>query len=274
VDKVTFITTSSLPLFQAMPGLIKDFGMSTLDFKGVLQQNEIPMKHIYESNGKWHTIHGNHLEGHVYYNHINLKKPLHNEALVYVKEHDICHAQATHMRMTDSSANLNTFQYWLYVNNSDSQTFIMTDNPLAQEYFISEFPNKILLFKPISQYIQVNDIIGERKKELAGPYNVQFLEKKVSLKKAKENLLHGKDGAGSSDLHRISHIMMTEEDRESLPNSYRYTTLSHTIIDVTIASYAKDFKQSMYSSLSDLVNLLRPRARRECEEGLFDKVKQ
>ena len=79
--------------------------------------------------------------------------------------------------------------------------------------------------------------------------------------------------AESESRKRASRSAMTEEQREQLPPSYRYTTLAHTMQDVIVAAHARDFKPSMYSSLSDVVMLYRPRARKKCDDGFFEKVK-
>ena len=44
-------------------------------------------------------------------------------------------------------------------------------------------------------------------------------------------------------------------DTSTRPKDFRYTSLEHTIIDVLIAAHSKQFKPSLYSSLSDLVKI-------------------
>ena len=85
-------------------------------------------------------------------------------------------------------------------------------------------------------------------------YNVHFLEHKDKLPPV------------DSRQKNLSHVAMSEEDRESLPKQYRYTTLETTLADALIAAHAEDFKGAMFSSLTDLVNTLRPKARARCDK--------
>lgn len=48
-------------------------------------------------------------------------------------------------------------------------------------------------------------------------------------------------------------IESSSGDASMRPVDFRHTTLEHTIIDVLIAAHSKQFKPSLYSSLSDLV---------------------
>mgnify|MGYP006081647495 FL=1 len=54
--------------------------------------------------------------------------------MIFVSTYDVCKGKAAHLRMTDSSANLNTYSYWEYVNSTSpgTRTFLMCDNPLSQ----------------------------------------------------------------------------------------------------------------------------------------------
>eukprot|EP01039_Chlorochromonas_danica_P008201 gene8201-9048_t len=150
------------------------------------------------------------------------------KALSFVERYNICSSSAMHIRETDLAQHLvrqsggrrrpslQPFIHFVESRPLDEPVFLLTDNPITQDYFLQTFgESKILVYERMNASINRLPLVLRSSKDL---------------------------------LHNSSHNSSIAED-------HRYTTLENTVIDVIIAAHAKNFKASPFSSLSELVTL-------------------
>jgi hypothetical protein len=137
---------------------------------------------------------------------------------------------STHLARTKKAINVQAYHDFVDSRPKDEAVFLLTDNPVTQQAFLDKYgPQKILVYSPIAAQQSSYDPLGVVK--TGGKYS-------------NASLSASSGGNG-------------------LPEDHRYTSLEHTLIDVLIASHAQTFKGSMYSSLTDLVNLYRQIGKRD-----------
>jgi hypothetical protein len=112
----------------------------------------------------------------------------------------------------------------------------MTDNPMTQQRFIDKYKHRIKVYNNISTTSLVNKPI---------------------------NITTSPSGIKSIQDSSIIVLNQTLDEYASplsnsvLPIDYRYTTIEHALMDVLIASHAKNFHPAGYSSMSDFTKIMR-----------------
>jgi hypothetical protein len=112
----------------------------------------------------------------------------------------------------------------------------MTDNPMTQQRFIDKYKHRIKVYNSISTTSLVNKPI---------------------------NITTSPSGIKSIQDSSIIVLNQTLDEYASplsnsvLPIDYRYTTIEHALMDVLIASHAKNFFPAGYSSMSDFTKIMR-----------------
>jgi len=112
----------------------------------------------------------------------------------------------------------------------------MTDNPMTQQRFIDKYKHRIKVYNSISTTSLVNKPI---------------------------NITTSPSGIKSIQDSSIIVLNQTLDEYASplsnsvLPIDYRYTTIEHALMDVLIASHAKNFHPAGYSSMSDFTKIMR-----------------
>lgn len=124
----------------------------------------------------------------------------------------------------------------------------MTDNPMTQQRFIDKYKHRIKVYNSISTTSLVNK-----------PININ---------------INSNDGlnsnttspSGIKSIPQDSSIILLNQTLDEyasplnnsvLPIDYRYTTIEHALMDVLIASHAKNFHPAGYSSMSDFTKIMR-----------------
>eukprot|EP01038_Epipyxis_sp_PR26KG_P008200 gene8200-11092_t len=148
---------------------------------------------------------------------------------VYVEENNICNSSSMHIRQTDMDvelkakqrANINKCRYFVETRPLNESVYLMTDNPKTQSEFLSSYGST-----KIKVYM-----------------NITPEENQVPIQLSKEGTnKNNKNGNNTIPKLALDH---------------RFTTLQHAVIDIHIAAHAKEFRASAFSSVSDLVKMIR-----------------
>jgi hypothetical protein len=220
IPNVVFATNSSRYVLDKHSKI--NYENSYAVFSWIMQMNAIPKsRHGLPSWGE--------IEYRMYSRYFP-KRELMYLALEYIERYNICNATAMHIRQTDMALSverkshgrkkMSIHGYVKYVESRpvEEPVFLLTDSPKTQSYFLNLFgPKKILV------YSLMNETINQL------PMNV----------------LSSKNIPNRSENGSLSGLVAEE---------HRFTTLENTMIDVIIAAHAKEFKLSIFSSLSELVS--------------------
>lgn len=222
IKSVIFATNSSRYVLDKHAKLVYENSWAV--FPWIMQMNDIPKQRY--GLPTWSQI-----EYSMYSRYIPTPRVM-DRVLNYVVQHEICQCSAMHIRLTDLSTHLartkkaiNVQAYYDFVDSrpQEEAIYLLTDNPVTQKAFLDKYgPKKILVYSQIASQQSSYDPLGVVK--TGGKYN---------------------------------NASLSSSSGGSLPEDHRYTSLEHTLIDVLIASHAQTFKGSMYSSLTDLVNMFR-----------------
>lgn len=188
-------------------------------FELIMDESEIPRK-----NRNWV-----HCERASYDKFLPLKE-IQDKVDDYVTKNNIENCSAMHLRQTDmhlvlnprQRASLESYDRFLNTRPDDEKVFLMTDNPVGQKHHIDKYGSRMLVYSKIIDP-NANNIA------ISSANNV-------------------KNGTIKRELNTLN---------TTLPSSYRFTSLEHTLIDILISANALVFKGSPFSSLSDLVNMYR-----------------
>lgn len=202
-------------------------------FPWIMQMNNIP-KHRF-GHPTWGEI-----EYHMYSRYFPRREIMY-QALYYVEKYNICNASAMHIRQTDMALaverksngrkKMSIASYIRYVDSrpADEPVFLLTDNPQTQQFFLDKYgPQKILVASSMNESMNQLPMHVQRSSDIA------------------HLLLNGKPLTDST--LPVGSGSIKAED-------HRFTTLENTLLDVLIAAHAKDFKASIFSSLSELVHM-------------------
>ena len=113
----------------------------------------------------------------------------------------------------------------------------MTDNPMTQQRFIDKYKHRIKVYNSISTTSLVNKPINIT----TSPSGIKSIPQDSSIIVLNQTL----DEYASPLSNSV------------LPIDYRYTTIEHALMDVLIASHAKNFHPAGYSSMSDFTKIMR-----------------
>lgn len=264
LDNVVFITSSMIPLFKDHPALKRDYGSSAMGFREIVWgQNDIQLyRYARRKDGSFWRQDQHYLQARLL-GKFKVKKHILDKVFVYIKNNNICEAEAMHVRSTDHPARSNTWNVWVTINSTEKAMFMMTDNPTVQLYYRQEFPRKLKVYEEISQMVKPNHVVALSEKDIVHKNNFVYGFTKSDFKELIVDLNNATVPSA------ISHIAMSNEERSVLPSMYRYTTLEHTLIDVLISAHAHHFHPSGMSSLSELVVILRRMGARRCKSGRF-----
>lgn len=157
-------------------------------------------------------------------------------ALQYIEKYNICNATAMHIRQTDMALSverksngrrkMSIHGYVKFVESRppDEPVFLLTDSPETQQYFLNHFgPKRILVYS----------LMNESSNRL--PLRVES-RKDIPEASPSQSYVGG--------------------NKLNLPEEHRYTTLDNAVLDIIIAAHAKEFKPSIFSSMSELVNMM------------------
>eukprot|EP01038_Epipyxis_sp_PR26KG_P011993 gene11993-16056_t len=156
------------------------------------------------------------------YSKFKPNKDILTKVINYVNKYNICNSSAIHIRMTDfdrqlnKNKKLNYHHYFRFIESRPSEEKI---------FLLTDNPTTQELF--LSKY----------KTRILTYEPIIPIEKQKIIITNNNNELKG------------NHHNFTA------PEEYRFTSLEHTLIDVLIASHARIFKPSQFSSLSELVKM-------------------
>ena len=177
---------------------------------------------IMEDNGfKKYTWRGHETES--YKNFIPTREILQNIDSFFI-EKNVQNFSSMHLRQTDMHAILKpkqrlaeeSYDRFIDTRPVSEKIYLLSDNPVGQKRFLDKYGDRIIVYKKIEMPSHLDDHrhVGEY-------WNTDQIEDKTR--------------------------------NETLPVSYRFTSLQHTLIDVIISSRSAIFKGSPFSSLTDLV---------------------
>eukprot|EP01036_Dinobryon_divergens_P025273 gene25273-33803_t len=156
----------------------------------------------------------------------------------YVKENNICGITAMHIRKTDleetlfhkKRTNIVKFFNWVESQPPAEPVYMLTDNPTTQSLFLRKYGGaKIKVYKNMTAEGLQRPINDTTKLILVRQnYSVEARNRNIS---------------------------------DGLPFSHRYTNLEHTVIDALIATRARKFRMSAFSSLSEYIDFSRRKYR-------------
>jgi hypothetical protein len=169
----------------------------------------------------------------------------------YVVEHEVCNMTAVHVRRTDLwdtlSHRIRTAQdayfYWVDIHTTEnSSIYLLTDNPQTQkDFFVNYGSSRVHVFANITS------LDGQSEKDSSSAIKSYSLD------------IPAAGGRGIGDLQNL--FLGNNPSNESIsstkPSEKRFTGLQHAIIDIFIAAHCWQFRRTNYSSVSDLVLLLR-----------------
>jgi hypothetical protein len=218
LEGVSFISNSSRVHLEKTAK--KVFPNVAHRFELIMDESEIPRK-----NKHWA-----HCERASYEKFLPLKE-IQDKVDDYVLKNNIENCSAMHLRQTDmhlvlnprQRASLESYGRFLNTRPDDEKVFLMTDNPVGQKHHIDKYGSRVLV------YSRIIDPNANNTATLSG-----------------NNIKNGTIKRG-----------LNAHDNITLPSSYRFTSLEHTLIDILISANALVFKGSPFSSLSDLVNMYR-----------------
>ena len=177
---------------------------------------------IMEDNGfKKYTWRGHETES--YKNFIPTREILQNIDSFFI-EKNVQNFSSMHLRQTDMHAILKpkqrlaeeSYDRFIDTRPVSEKIYLLSDNPVGQKRFLDKYGDRIIVYKKIKMPSHLDD------HRHGGEYwNTDQIEDKMK--------------------------------NETLPVSYRFTSLQHTLIDVIISSRSAIFKGSPFSSLTDLV---------------------
>ena len=176
---------------------------------------------------KDHGFERNSLRGHetqLYRNFIPTREIL-RSVDKFLFDIDVRNLSSMHLRQTDMHAVLSSKQratdasYDRFIDTrpANEKIYLLSDNPFGQKRFLDKYGDRIIVYKKI--------IISSNFVSHSHSIDCWNFDQKTDKKK--KNI--------------------------TLPISYRYTSLQHTLIDVIISAKSIVFKGSPFSSLSDLV---------------------
>ena len=112
----------------------------------------------------------------------------------------------------------------------------MTDNPMTQQRFIDKYKHRIKVYNSISTTSLVNKPINVT----TSPSGIKSIQDSSIIV-----------------LNQTLDEYASPLSNSVLPIDYRYTTIEHALMDVLIASHAKNFHPAGYSSMSDFTKIMR-----------------
>jgi len=265
VPGIIFITEQDRPMFSSSKSCVKEYPASTAPFTfhvvyehDMAKTQSVPDGKFIQggggdsnsTGGGWERIHVQEAERQMLMG-LPIKKSIRDKVNAFVRTNDVCNCYSTHARMTDHNTHIHTYNYWKFINGSTC-TFLMTDFPNAQKYFISEFPwSKMKYFHRLSQHYQLNDLYPVDPNDKVDDTNTMFQEQKEDTMSEDEKVI-------------FRHEADVFQNKTMVPKRYRFTTLTNTLIDVLIAAHAQKFMGSLHSSLSELVEQYSFLARKLC----------
>jgi hypothetical protein len=180
------------------------------------------------------------------------------KVLSFVHVHQICNASAMHIRETDMKESIlktshgrKKFSLQPFINFVESRPkeekiFLLTDNPLTQQFFLKEYPTQIVIYSSMEI-----DLINQLPMKIKNMKDIDHLLPLIGRKVQK---------LSADPTNKLNN---NNNNSSSLASDHRYTTLENTIIDVLIAAHAKNFKASAFSSLSELVMMFNKIGRKD-----------
>lgn len=145
-------------------------------------------------------------------------------AFNYVKQYNVCNASAMHIRSTDMALSIERKSGGRKRQSLTSYIHFVESRPIDEPVFLlTDNPETQRFFldkfgpQKILMYALMNSTINQLPLRVSSPRDI------------------------------IKNISTAEE--------HRFTTLEHSLLDVLIAAHAKEFKASIFSSLSELVTM-------------------
>lgn len=244
IEKVMFVTNSSRYVLDKGAKIVYENSWAV--FHWTLSQNGIPRNKFGQPN--WGQIEYN------MYSRFWPTQSIMQRVTDFVRRNKICDSSAMHIRLTDMSQHMkkkrktvNLQSYFDFVETlpANEAVYLLTDNAETQKVFLDKYgPKKILVYALIPMSQQAYD-------PFATP----------------GSMLGQNNFNSSSEINEVTNSLdtavKTGSGRAQLPSDHRHTSLEHALIDVLIAAHAKDFKAGIFSSLSDLVNMLKQIGRKD-----------
>lgn len=170
----------------------------------------------------------------------------------FVEQNNVCNGTSVHIRKTDLLGTLSERQrfrlqtndvFFKFVDSFPAHlpVYVASDNAASQEEFVTRYGSKKVLFY---EKISTSSLDHQRRhQQLVSTFTGNSTTTTVTsaaIKEVKNNSMN----------NSLSLADMT------MPESYRYTTLEHTVIDMFIAAHASHYKGTPYSSMSELIATL------------------
>lgn len=174
----------------------------------------------------------------------------------FVVQNNVCNGTSVHIRKTDLLGTLSDRQryrlqtneiYFKFVDSFPSlPVYVASDNAESQEEFVKRYgATKVLFYEKISTSSQVHISRHQQLLSLFTNNNATTATSTTTLNKLV-----------SVSNNRIDTTSATNNSSSVLPESYRYTSLELTVIDMFIAAHASHYKGTLYSSMSELIATL------------------
>jgi hypothetical protein len=210
------------------------------------------------------------------------------EASLFVKQHNICASIGLHVRHTDldkllfdvhhSQTNDTVFHTFIDHYPSSVPIFLMTDNSRTQQEFIGRYAGRVIVYdvlkkdnesRKTSDIMHNNDRKDDQVTRLSStplhhqpPFPDQHTYTKTTTQLTRQRIrrrrLESKSKQKNDILshhhHNVPSYAITS--RELQTERHRSTSLSHTILEVLIASHCMAFQGTHESTLSELVFLM------------------
>lgn len=143
----------------------------------------------------------------------------------FLFDKDVRNFSSMHLRQTDMHAVLSlkqratdaSYDRFIDTRPENEKMYLLSDNPFGQKRFLDKYGDRIIVYKKI---IIPSNFVSH---------------------------------SHSTDCWNFDQNIDKKKKNITLPLSYRYTSLQHTLIDVIISAKSIVFKGSPFSSLSDLV---------------------
>ena len=193
----------------------------------------------------------------------------------YVKENNICGITAMHIRKTDleetllhkKRTSIVKFFEWVESQPPAEPVYLLTDNPTTQSLFLQKYGgDKIKVYKNMTaEGLQrpINDstkliLVRQNYSFVAPNINISAGNSMICVLQIVYTLIQY---TIITYICYVCNIVQIYCMHVGLPFSHRYTNLEHTVIDALIATRARKFRMSAFSSLSEYIDFTRRKYR-------------